>query len=171
MKTIAFVAYPGITPLDLVGPLQVFSTLADFHPDFEVVVAAQNVGPLPTDTPLSITPSHTFDQVPDPHVVIVPGGSEPTLRALTDQTLLGYLRSVSPTVTASVCSGALVLGAAGLLKGREATTHWAFLNLPASAAEQLLDLPGTKPFSPGRNQTGLPIPPLAAPRAARRPDL
>ena len=129
MKTVAFVAYPGLTPLDLVGPLQVLSALAEFHPDFEVAVVAQDTGPLPTDTPLALTASHTFEQVPDPYAIIVPGGREPTFRALTDQALLGYLRSTSPAVVASVCTGSLVLGAAGLLKGRAATTHWAFLNL------------------------------------------
>lgn len=129
MKTIALVLYPGITPLDLVGPLQVMSMLAHPSTGFEAVVVAEEIEPMPTDTPVSLTPSHTFEQVTDPYAVIVPGGAAPTMRALTDETLLGYLRSVSPAVVASVCTGSLLLGAAGLLTGREATTHWAYLNL------------------------------------------
>jgi transcriptional regulator GlxA family with amidase domain len=129
MKTIALVLYPGITPLDLIGPLQVMAILGNASPDFETVVVAERIEPMPTDTPVSLTASHTFDQVPDPYAVIVPGGTAPTMRAMTDEKLLAYLRSVSPTVIASVCTGAMILGAAGLLEGREATTHWSYVKL------------------------------------------
>lgn len=128
MKTIAFVLYPGITPLDLVGPLEVMTVLSTVSPDYETVVVAERTGPMETETAVSLSASHTFEEVPDPHVLIVPGGNAPTMRAMTDEKLLGYLRAVSPAMLGSVCTGALILAAAGLLKSREATTHWAFLD-------------------------------------------
>ncbi|MFC1418867.1 DJ-1/PfpI family protein [Streptacidiphilus cavernicola] len=130
-KTLAFVLYPGITPLDLVGPLQVLSALARIDPSFEVVVVGRDLTPLDTDTPLKLTPSHTFDQVAEPFALIVPGGTEPTLAALADEPLLSWIRSAARTaeVVGSVCTGSLLLGAAGLLEGRPATTHWGFRDL------------------------------------------
>ncbi|MEV5282964.1 DJ-1/PfpI family protein [Streptomyces sp. NPDC051994] len=132
-KTLAFVLYPGITPLDLVGPLQVLSALAQIDPSFEVVVVGQDIAPLHTDTPLTLTPSHTFDQVTEPFALIVPGGTEPTLTALANEPLLDWIRQAARTaeVVGSVCTGSLILGAAGLLDGRQATTHWGFRDLLA----------------------------------------
>ena len=132
-KTLAFVLYPGITPLDLVGPLQVLSALAQIDPSFEVVVVGQALTPMGTDTPLRLTPSHTFNQVREPFAVIVPGGTEPTLAAMADEPLLDWLRSAAQTaeIVGSVCTGSLILAAAGLLNGREATTHWGFRDLLA----------------------------------------
>ncbi|MGW0859036.1 DJ-1/PfpI family protein [Streptomyces sp. NPDC002690] len=132
-KTLAFVLYPGITPLDLVGPLQVLSALAQIDPSFEVVVVGQDLAPRDTDTPLKLTPSHTFDQVPEPFALIVPGGTAPALAALADESLLNWIRQAARTaeVVGSVCTGSLILGAAGLLDGRQATTHWGFRDLLA----------------------------------------
>ncbi|MET9267993.1 DJ-1/PfpI family protein [Amycolatopsis sp. NPDC004079] len=129
-KTFAFVVYPGLTPLDLVGPLQVINSHAAADPSVRVAVVGETLEPLGTDTPLRIAPSHTFDQVPDPSWVLVPGGAAPTLRALGDETLVGYLRRAaeSAELMTSVCTGSLLLGQAGLLEGREATTHWTFLD-------------------------------------------
>ncbi|WP_158894316.1 DJ-1/PfpI family protein [Amycolatopsis anabasis] len=125
-KTIAFVLYPGLTVLDLVGPLQVLTDV----PGYRTVVVAERLDTWETDTSLRVTASHTFAEVPDPSVVIVPGGGAPTLRALADETLIGYLRDVGgrAEVVGSVCTGSLVLGAADLLKGRQATTHWSMLD-------------------------------------------
>ncbi|PZG35431.1 thiamine biosynthesis protein ThiJ [Spongiactinospora gelatinilytica] len=129
-KTIAFVLYPGCTILDVAGPLQVLSALSALRPDYRTVVVAERLEVLDTDTPLQVRASHTFADVPAPDVVVVPGGGGPTLRALTDETLLSYLRGAAPEArpAASVCTGALILGAAGLLAGRRATTHWAMLD-------------------------------------------
>ncbi|GAA3837075.1 DJ-1/PfpI family protein [Sphaerisporangium flaviroseum] len=131
VKTLAFVLYPGITPLDLVGPLQVLSALSQFDPSFRTVVVAERIAALPTDTPLSIAADHTFDQVREPYAVIVPGGQVPTFAALADENLLAWLRHAAEhaEIMASVCTGSLILGAAGLLEGREATTHWACRHL------------------------------------------
>ncbi|WP_418190820.1 DJ-1/PfpI family protein [Amycolatopsis albispora] len=125
-KTIACVLYPGLTALDLVGPLQVFSVLAGVSPDYRVAVVGQDREVVDTDTPLGLRPSHTFDEVPSPAIVVVPGGGAPTWRAATDERLLAYLRQAAETadVVASVCTGSLILGAAGLLEGRKANTHW-----------------------------------------------
>lgn len=136
-KTLAFVLYPGITPLDMVGPLQVLSALAQIDPSFEVVVVGRDLRPSGTDTPLKLTPSHTFDDVPEPFALIVPGGMEPTFAALADETLLGWITEAARTaeIIGSVCTGSLILGAAGLLDGHRATTHWAARHLlPAFGA-------------------------------------
>lgn len=125
-KTIAFVLYPGITLLDMVGPLQVFSVLQGFNDQYRPVVVAERIEPTPTDTPLTVTADKTFDEVPDPTVVLVPGGGAPTIKAMGDPAIAEYLRRVAGTsqVVGSVCTGAMILAAAGLLEGRNATTHW-----------------------------------------------
>ncbi|MFD9889823.1 DJ-1/PfpI family protein [Amycolatopsis sp. NPDC059027] len=127
-KTFAFVVYPGFTVLDLVGPLQVLSALASFDARYRVVVVGETLDGLGTDTPLGVAPSHTFADVPAPYALLVPGGGPPTIRALANEPLLGYLRSAasSAKLVTSVCTGSLLLGAAGLLEGRPATTHWMF---------------------------------------------
>jgi transcriptional regulator GlxA family with amidase domain len=75
---------------------------------------------------LRITPSGTFSDVTKPSVVIVPGGEAPTIRAMGDEELMGYLRETADSTdfVCSVCTGSLLLAAAGLLTGRQATTHW-----------------------------------------------
>ena len=125
-QTIAFVLYPGITLLDLAGPLQVFSVLRDFDDRFQPVVVAERIEPMPTDTPLTVTADRTFAEVPDPTVVIVPGGGAPTIKAMGNEMIRDYLRHAAEIsqLVGSVCTGAMLLAAAGLLGGRNATTHW-----------------------------------------------
>jgi transcriptional regulator GlxA family with amidase domain len=125
-KTVAFVLYPGITLLDMVGPLQVFSVLQGFNDQYRPVVVAERIEPMPTDTPLTVIADKTFDEVPDPAVVLVPGGGAPTIKAMGDPVIRNYLRRVAGTseLVGSVCTGAMILAAAGLLEGRNATTHW-----------------------------------------------
>jgi transcriptional regulator GlxA family with amidase domain len=133
-QTIAFVLYPGLTPLDLIGPLQVMTTLEvveemfGMQPRHHVVVVAEDLDSVPTDTPVRIAATSTLDVVPEPDVVVVPGGAAPTLRQLANPVLLDYVRKAdrSAEVVASVCTGALILAGAGLLEGRRATTHWAY---------------------------------------------
>jgi transcriptional regulator GlxA family with amidase domain len=130
-KTIAFVLYPGLTPLDLIGPLQVMSTLAIIDPRFRTTVVAERIDAMPSDTPVSLSPEAVFDDEPDPFAIVVPGGGGPTLRALANPAIIDYVRSVAPSaeLVTSVCTGALILAAAGLLEGRQATTHWAYAGI------------------------------------------
>ena len=123
-KVIALVAFPELTLLDLVGPLQVLKGLPA---PYRTIVVGERREPLATDTGLTVTPERTFAEVPQPFAVVVPGGPG-SVAAMADPALQSYLRSAAPRaeVVGSVCTGALVLGAAGLLEGRRATTHWAY---------------------------------------------
>jgi transcriptional regulator GlxA family with amidase domain len=123
-KIIAFVLYPGLTPLDLVGPL---TALMTYGPVFRTVVVGERIEPMGSDTPLKLVPSATFDEITHPFVVIVPGGGLPTYQAMANLALRDWLCSVAEgaELVGSVCTGALILAAAGLLQGRQATTHWA----------------------------------------------
>jgi len=126
MKTIAFILYPGLTLLDLAGPLQVLNSICDRNHEFHVTVVSENVDAVDVDVPLKLVSGATFKDVPNPTVVVVPGGESSTIKAMGDDYLLDYLRVVSERAdyVCSVCTGSLILGAAGLLNGREATTHW-----------------------------------------------
>lgn len=130
-KTIAFVVYPGMTPLDLVGPLTVLEGMASTVPEYRTVVVGETTDPIDTDNPLRVAASHTFEEVPSPYALLVPGGAAPTLKALADEKLVGYVRkaAASAELVTSVCTGSLVLGQAGLLEGRRAATHWMFREL------------------------------------------
>jgi transcriptional regulator GlxA family with amidase domain len=129
-KTIAFVLYPGLTLLDLVGPLQVLTTLSSIAPEYRTVVVAERLEPTDTDVPgqMKMLPNNTFDEVPHPFAFVVPGGVMPTMRAMGNEAIRGYISSAAETaeVVVTVCTGACILASVGLLKGRQATTHWAF---------------------------------------------
>src|SRR4029434_4325629 len=94
-------------------------------------MVADGLEPMATDSPLTVIADQTFADVPDPEVVIVPGGGAPTIKAMGNPTIRDYLRQAADTVpvVGAVCTGALVLAAAGLLEGRQATTHWAYHRL------------------------------------------
>jgi transcriptional regulator GlxA family with amidase domain len=119
---IAIMLYPGTTALDVVGPYEVLSRI----PGAEVRFVGKETGPLLTDgSVLLLGVTHTLAETPAPDLVLVPGGMT-TPTAMVDKEILGWLRSVHETATwmTSVCSGAVILAAAGLLKGQPATTHW-----------------------------------------------
>ena len=125
-KKIAFVLYPGLTPLDIIGPLQVMSTLSMFSPQWETVVVGERIESMTTDAGISMTPQATFEDLPNPDIILVPGGIAPTFRQMGNPVLRNYLLSVAEKaeVVGSICTGSLILAAAGLLDGRRATTHW-----------------------------------------------
>jgi transcriptional regulator GlxA family with amidase domain len=123
-KLVAFAVYPGVTPLDLIGPLTVLRNLSPYR----TVVVGERIEPLGTDTRLRLVPATTFREVPTPFAVIVPGGGAAAVRAMGDAPLLAYLRAAAGTaeVVGSTGNGALVLAAAGLLAGKRAAIHWAY---------------------------------------------
>lgn len=129
-KVIAFVVYPEMTPLDLVGPLQVLKPLENFGP-FEVVTVGERLEPVSTDLGMRIVPERTFADVPRPFALVLPGGVLGPIRAITNDALMAYVRSAgaSAELRVSVCTGSLILAAAGLLEGQQATTHWSFLDV------------------------------------------
>lgn len=120
---IAIGLYPELTALDFIGPYQVFTSV----PGAEVVLVAAERGPLADDNGLlRLDVEHTFADVPRPEVLLVPGGLV-TRRIIRDgHPIVDWVRDAHPhtTWTTSVCTGALVLGAAGVLDGLRATTHW-----------------------------------------------
>ncbi len=119
---VTILLYQGVTALDAVGPYEVLSRL----PDTEVCFVAREAGPVTTEgDALLLGAPYSIDEISSTDVLIVPGGMRTPEQMLDDETL-DWLRRVheTSTWTASVCTGALILGAAGLLKGLPATTHW-----------------------------------------------
>src|SRR5215218_1304262 len=93
-KVLAFPIYPGVTPLDLIGPLTVLKTPGIGGTRYRTVVVGERAEPLATDTPLQVQPAATFAEVPNPWAVIVPGGGAGTLAAAAeDEALLAYVGS------------------------------------------------------------------------------
>jgi transcriptional regulator GlxA family with amidase domain len=125
-KSIAFVLYPGTSPLDLVGPLTVLRDLKLGTPYRSVVVSAR-VEEVASDTPLGLVPVRTFEDLPRPFALFVPGGAG-AVDAARDSALVAYVRSAAVTaeIVGSIGNGSLVLGAAGLLAGRRVAAHWAY---------------------------------------------
>jgi len=126
MKTIGFILFPKLTQLDLTGPYEVFARL----PDTQVLLLSKTLDPVVTEKGMAILPNCSFAEAPQLDVICVPGG--PGINdCLTDEVLLDFLRQQShqAAYVTSVCTGALTLAAAGLLKGYRATTHWLSLDL------------------------------------------
>jgi len=123
-EQIAFLIYPQFTALDMVGPHHMLSGLmgATVH------IVAKTRDPVTSDAGLTFVPSATFaDCPPDLDIICVPGGTEGTLAAMQDEATIRFLkdRGSRARFVTSVCTGSLVLGAAGLLDGYRATSHWA----------------------------------------------
>ena len=120
---VAFGIYPGLTMLDFIGPYQVFTNV----PGVEVLVCAAERGRLTDDNGLlHLDVEHTFDDVRAPDLTMVPGGFVSRRLARENDSIVQWLADThaTTTFTTSVCTGALLLGAAGLLDGLDATTHW-----------------------------------------------
>ena len=129
---IGLLIFPKVTQLDFTGPLQVFSGV----PGAKVHLIWKRIEPVPTDTVMVLTPTITFADCPQLDVICVPGGAGIN-DMVNDEEMLAFLRKQAEGAryVTSVCTGSLVLGAAGLLKGYRAATHWSAMEyLPAFGA-------------------------------------
>jgi cyclohexyl-isocyanide hydratase len=120
---IACFLYPEFTSIDMIGPV----TAWQFVPGVRFEFIAAKKGPIATDTGLEFVATHTYaDATPNPDVVFVPGGALPTFEAMQDEALLNALARAGAQAkwVTSVCTGALVLGAAGLLQGYRSACYW-----------------------------------------------
>ena len=123
---IAVLIFEKLTALDAVGPYEVLRSV----PGWEVRFVAPEAGAVRTDSGvLGLVADHSIDDVTAPDMVLVPGG-EGNRPLLEDEHVLGWLREVDGQTrwTTSVCTGSLLLGAAGLLEGKRATSHWLYLD-------------------------------------------
>src|SRR5271165_2592001 len=119
---IGFLVFPKVQQLDLTGPYEVFAS----WPGARVRMVAKTLEPVMSVTKLVLAPDATFETCPQLDVLCVPGGAGINA-LLTDEETLGFVRAQGERArfVTSVCTGALLLGVAGLLKGKRATTHWA----------------------------------------------
>lgn len=120
---IAIVVYPGMTALDALGPYEILRLI----PGVDLRFVHHRVEPIVADSGvLVIGATHSFAETPAPDILLVPGSTANTVTAMADDILIGWLQMAHRTtrLTLSVCSGAMILAAAGILKGKPATTHW-----------------------------------------------
>ena len=122
---IGLILFPRLTQLDMTGPYEVFARI----PNAKVHLIWKAIEPVTSDVGLSISPTITFDQCPDLDVICIPGGPGMNV-LLEDEQVLAFVRRQGEQAryVTSVCTGALVLGAAGLLNGYKAATHWASMD-------------------------------------------
>jgi cyclohexyl-isocyanide hydratase len=120
---IAMLLFPNLTQLDLTAPYEVLTRL----PDAEVSLVWKSLEPVTSGTGLRLSPTATLAEVPPADVLFVPGGSG-LVPLLRDAQVLEFVRrqAASARYVTAVCTGSLLLGAAGLLEGYRATTHWAY---------------------------------------------
>lgn len=121
MKRVGAFIWNNMTMLDVLGPHQ----LLGFQPDFEVFTVAATRDPIVTDTGVTITPDHSVLDAPPVDIVLTGGGADPS-REMSDPDVMDWFRKNGENAdwVTSVCSGSLILAAAGLLDGYRATTHW-----------------------------------------------
>lgn len=124
--TVVFLLFPGITQLDFTAPAQALSRM----PGARLIGAAATLDPIATDSGFSIVPTHDFASAPQADILCVPGGHGVT-EALGDTATIDFVarQAADAQWVTSVCTGAFLLGRAGLLEGRRATTHWAYTHL------------------------------------------
>ncbi len=123
--SVAFLLFPNVTQLDLTGPAQVLSRLGNAKID----LVWKTLDPVMTDAGFAIMPTATFEDVAAADVLCVPGGLG-VIGVINDDVAMDWVRKMGAGAdwVTSVCTGSLILGAAGLLKGYKATTHWASHN-------------------------------------------
>ena len=131
--TVVFLLFPGITQLDFTAPAQALSRM----PGARLIGAAAMLDPIATDSGFAILPTHDFASAPQADILCVPGGHGVT-EALGDAATIDFVarQAAGAQWVTSVCTGAFLLGRAGLLAGKRATTHWAYTHLlPLVGAE------------------------------------
>jgi cyclohexyl-isocyanide hydratase len=123
MTKIAFLLFPGLTQLDMTGPAQFVSRM----PGATVHYVWKTLEPVPTDAGFSIVPTATFASLPQVDILCIPGGVGVS-DVMNDDEAMDWIRKVGADAkwVTSVCTGSLILGAAGLLRGYQATSHWAW---------------------------------------------
>lgn len=121
--SIAFLIYPEVTQLDFTGPAQILSRLGDTKIDF----VWRNLDPVATDSGFSLLPTATFDEVESADILCVPGGIG-CIQVIEDEGAIAWVRRIGEKAAwvTSVCTGSLILGASGLLRGYRAACHWAW---------------------------------------------
>jgi cyclohexyl-isocyanide hydratase len=124
---VGFVIFPDLTQLDFTGPLQILARL----PQSTTHIVAKSEAPVPSDCGLSLVPTRTFANCPPLDLICIPGGVSGITGAISDRETVEFVREHASNAkyVTSVCTGAFVLGVAGLLKGRRVTTHWAYTDL------------------------------------------
>ena len=124
---VGFVIFPELTQLDFTGPLQVLARL----PQSTTHIIAKTERPVPSDCGLGLVPTCTFADCPPLDLICVPGGTTGVVKAIGDAETVAFVRrqAAGAKYVTSVCTGAFILGAAGLLQGKRATTHWAYIDL------------------------------------------
>ncbi|MFF7750982.1 GlxA family transcriptional regulator [Streptomyces sp. NPDC007971] len=125
-RTLLFVLFDGVQSLDVTGPLEVFAGAEQHTPGtYRIRTASLDGGPVRTSSGLTLVPDEALTQASDPHTLLVPGGLG---TRSPDPGLTAWLRTHGPRARrlVSVCTGAVLLAAAGLLDGRRATTHWSY---------------------------------------------
>lgn len=130
---IVFLLFPGITQLDFTAPAQALSRI----PGAQMAGAAASLAPIATDSGFAIVPTHDFASCPQADILCVPGGHG-VADALGDAATIDFIKrqAAGARWVTSVCTGAFLLGRAGLLAGKRATTHWGYTHLlPLVGAE------------------------------------
>lgn len=123
---IVFVLFDNVTQLDFAGPVQFLSRM----PGAKIFVASKDGGPVTTDCGFSILPSTSFADCPQADIICVPGGHG-VREAIADVAIVDFVRQQGGNAIwiTSVCTGAFILGVAGLLQGKRATCHWGYTHL------------------------------------------
>ncbi|MEZ6077664.1 MAG: DJ-1/PfpI family protein [Pirellulaceae bacterium] len=126
---ILMLVYPRFTTLDLIGPQHVFALLG---PEYKTRLVWKDKAEVISDTGVPIRPTMSFDDCrPAPEILFIPGGTDGTLAAMEDKQVRDFVAKMGAEATyvTSVCTGSLILGAAGLLNGYKATSHWLALKV------------------------------------------
>ncbi len=129
-EKIAMLIYPGFTALDLIGPQYLFASMMGAKT--YLISSNNDLKPVISDTGVAVVPTHTQNECPDTlDILFLPGGSNGTAEAMKDTAFIKFIKqkAAASTYVTSVCTGSMLLGKAGLLHGKKATSHWTVLDL------------------------------------------